>query len=240
MWCGSTPTFCNTSLTSKGVTPSSHTHRKEKFSRNSRQTPTTAQASRSVSSLVRITVARGRGGGGPHPGLTGARPSPPPPSPAPPRGLTRDAPSRGGSSLPDPRAPHTRRLRAGHAHAAPYAYRAPPAHQRHAPRRGRAARAAPPLTQNITNYKSTKRVTPLYSAHSDSPHCSKRTSLPSTDADAKSAPRSVPRSNGARKAASVCCEARCVMIWSQLSIGSVVSSVSVCFARAPKLTTNPA
>ena len=137
-----------------------------------------------------ITVARGRGGGGPHPGLTGARPSPPPPSPAPPRGLTRDAPSRGGSSLPDPRAPHTRRLRAGHAHAAPYAYRAPPAHQRHAPRRGRAARAAPPLTQNNTNYKSTKRVTPLYSAYcTDSPHCSKRTSLPSTDADAKSAPR---------------------------------------------------
>ena len=113
---------------------------------------------------VLITVAPGRGGVGPHPGLTGARPSPPPPSPAPPRGLTRDAPSRGGSSLPDPRAPHTRRLRAGHAHAAPYAYRAPPAHQRHAPRRGRAARAAPPLTQNNTNYKSTKRVTPLYSA----------------------------------------------------------------------------
>ena len=70
---------------------------------------------------VLITVARGRGGGGPHPGLTGARPSPPPPSPAPPRGLTRDALSRGGSSLPDPARAQGHHGRAtAHAHAAPY------------------------------------------------------------------------------------------------------------------------
>ena len=175
------------------------------------------------SSYVLITVARGRGGGGPHPGLTGARPSPPPPSPAQPRGLTRDAPSRGGSSLPDPRAPHTRRLRAGHAHAAPYAYRAPPAHQRHAPRRGRAARAAPPLTQNNTNYKSTKRVTPLYSAQTvrtapnthlyHLPMRTQKARLGETDRVTLPGP------------AGIAARQRCVMIWSQLSIGSVVSSV---------------
>ena len=58
---------------------------------------------------------------GPHPLLTGARPSPPPPSPAPPRGLTRDALSRGGSSLPDPARAQGHHGRAtAHAHAAPY------------------------------------------------------------------------------------------------------------------------
>ena len=186
---------------------------------------------------VPITVARGRGGGGPHPGLTGARPSPPPPSPAPPRGLTRDALSRGGSSLPDPARAQGHHGRAtAHAHAAPYLRLPATARPRPAPAprrgttrtpprrgRGRAARAAPPLTQNNTNYKSTKRVTPLYSAQTvrtapnahlyHLPMRTQKARLGETDRVTLPGP------------AGIAARQRCVMIWSQLSIGSVVSSV---------------
>ena len=121
-----------------------------------------------------ITVAPGRGGGGPHPGLTGARPSPPPPSPAPPRGLTRDAPSRGGSSLPaTPGHPtHGAYGRATRTHAAPYAYRAPPARAtpRHHPHTAEARESGlcgtTPHTEQY--YKSTKRVRPHSTLHRQS------------------------------------------------------------------------
>ena len=177
---------------------------------------------RERAAYVLITVAR-TGGAGLTQGSPGpGHPRPLPHLPHPGASLAMRRPG-GVARCPTPGHP-TRRLRARATRTRPrtYAYRAPPAHQRHAPRRGRAARAAPPLTQN-TNYKSTKRVTPLYSAQTvrtapnahlyHLPMRTQKARLGETDRVTLPGP------------AGIAARQRCVMIWSQLSIGSVVSSV---------------